>query len=343
MIAYFSIYIFILISLIIAYIDKFNKKVYYYIVVLILILFAGMRFNVGVDYNNYVNLFKDIIYGYNIHTEISFNYIVNFINLFNGSYQILFLFYSIMTIFFMSKFFHFFSNNKILSIYLYFSFPVFYLASFNGIRQILAVAIFAYALKFIVKENFLKYFLLILLATAIHKTAILLLPFYLFINKNIGIKLYCTIGLFYYVIIKLIEDQIENIGIYLVYFNSSDIENNSVNPMIYLLMIIFIIIYQKKFIHKKIALNMIFFSILIGLTPLVLNVGTEYITRMTSYFTIVILFALPNLITSFNNSNIKSLYFISLLLIGGLYFTRNILLLGERYLLVPYQINLNLF
>lgn len=343
MIAYFSIYIFILTSLVVSYFDKFNRKIYYYIVILILILFAGIRFNVGVDYNNYVNLFKDIIYGYDVHTEISFNYIVNFINLFSGSYQILFLFYAIMTILFMSKFFHFFSNNKMLSLYLYFSFPVFYLASFNGIRQILAVAIFAYALKFIVKENFLKYFLLILLATAIHKSAILLLPLYWFINKTIGIKLYFPIGLFYYFVIKFIEMQIQNINIYLVYFNPSDIENNSINPMIYLLVIIFILVWQKDFAHKKIALNMIFISILIGLTPLVLNVATENITRMTSYFTIAILFVLPNLINSFNNSNIRSLYFISLLLIGGIYFTRNIVLLGERYLLVPYQINLNLF
>ena len=54
----------------------------------------------------------------------------------------------------------------------------------NGIRQTLAACIFVFSVQFIRNRNFFKYLITILLASLIHKTAILLLIFYFIPQKD---------------------------------------------------------------------------------------------------------------------------------------------------------------
>ncbi|MDY0193881.1 MAG: EpsG family protein [Aliarcobacter butzleri] len=344
MIPYIIIYSFSLILLISSYLDRKNTKLYYIIFLYFLILFAGLRYNIGVDYQSYIDFFNLILSGQDIYMEDSFILLVKFINFIGGTEQLLFFIYAFLTITFTSKFIEYFSQNKVLSLYIYFTFAVFYFASFNGVRQALAVAIFVYSIKFIIEKNLLKYILFIVIATFIHKTAILMLPLYFILNKKLNIMKFFFIALGYYVILQFFEQLILFIGISQAYLNNFDsIEGNGINPFVYLLCLMFIFLYKVDFQYKVLGLNLIFFAILLGITPLLTTIPSTYIVRMTSYFTFGILFILPNLMIVFNNKNLKNIYFFTLIVFGGLYMFRNIYFLGERYLLVPYQINLNLF
>lgn len=344
MIPYFVIYLFSLSLLISSYLDRKINKAYYLIFLSVLILFAGLRYNVGVDYQSYKDFFNLVLSGNNIYMEDSFVLLVKLIDLIDGEEQLLYFIYAFLTVFFTSKFIEYFSLNKVFSLYIYLTFAVFYLASFNGIRQSLAVAIFMYSIKFIVERNLFKYILLIMIATFVHKTAVLMFPLFFILNKQLNIVKFVSIFLGYYFMLQFFEQLILFIGISQAYLNNFDsVTDEGINPFVYLLVVMFLFLYKLDFKYKILGLNLTFFAILLGITPLLTTIPSNYIVRMTSYFTFGILFILPNLMIVFKNKNLKSIYFTIVIVLGGLYMFRNIYFLGERYFLIPYQINLNLF
>ncbi|QNG58474.1 EpsG family protein [Bacillus sp. PAMC26568] len=70
-----------------------------------------------------------------------------------------------------------------LSIYVYIASGMF-TTSMNGIRQYMAAAIVFTATKYLLNGNFKKYFLVILFASTIHKSALVLLPIYFIVRRE---------------------------------------------------------------------------------------------------------------------------------------------------------------
>lgn len=69
-----------------------------------------------------------------------------------------------------------------LSLYVYITIGYF-LVSMNGIRQYLAAAIIFSATKFLIEGNWKKYMLVVLFASTIHQTALILIPIYFIVRK----------------------------------------------------------------------------------------------------------------------------------------------------------------
>jgi hypothetical protein len=65
----------------------------------------------------------------------------------------------------------------------------------NGIRQMIAACIFVYAIEFIVDKKLLKYIVLIVVCSFIHKSALILLLIYFLPNKDIFKQRYITMVL----------------------------------------------------------------------------------------------------------------------------------------------------
>jgi transmembrane protein EpsG len=70
-----------------------------------------------------------------------------------------------------------------LSIFVYIT-SGFFITSMNGIRQCLAAAIVFAATKFLFDGNWKRYFLVVLIATSIHETAIILIPIYFIVRRK---------------------------------------------------------------------------------------------------------------------------------------------------------------
>lgn len=343
MLAYFGLY-FISTSLLIYSIlfrNSLNKC--YFLLLLTIVFFGGFRYAVGVDYFNYVEYFDLLKLDKHLDIEISFLILSKVVNYLDGDSQVIFFMYTLLSVFFISKFISYFSLNKMISLYVYITFPVFFIASFNGIRQFLAIAIFAYAIKFIVERNIYKYIFFILLASLFHKTAITTILLYFILNKELKIKQFFIILMAYTLILFFFEKIVILIGFefYLSFINQSI--SNKINPLVFILIIFFLIIYNLKFEYKEIALNLIFIAILLGITPIFVTVQDNLIIRLSSYFTIAIIFILPNLIYLIKNNCLKGMYILIIIVFGGSYLFRNIYFMGEDYKLVPYQININLF
>lgn len=146
---------------------------------LLLIIITGFRYNVGTDYQGYVtnfNLFETSNIG---RFEITFQIITGIAHFFNLNQQFLFLTYAAITytfIYLSVKYFDKLGEYRhfiIMLVLLYILFN-----SFNTIRQMAAVAIFFYSLRFIIEKKIFKYFIFIFIASLFHQSALICFIFY---------------------------------------------------------------------------------------------------------------------------------------------------------------------
>lgn len=344
MTAYFLTFFILIASLIQSLLFKKSTKVLFVLSGLVLILISGLRYDVGVDYQSYLELFDRIGRGYNPYTEFGFDTIVKLFLFAGLTYQSIFLFFSTLTVVFFLKYIYYFSRYKYLSLFLFFSLPVFYFASFNQIRQFLAVAIFAYSLRYIYNKNIFKYIVFIVLASTIHTTVLLMLPLYFILNKKVSISLYIIYLIGVFLFLQIVDLVISTLGISQVYLNKLT-EDNGVNPFAYVLLLILIFsIYTKEFLKgKELFINMLFFATLISFLPMFTDILPGAVVRMTSYFSISLLIIIPEYINYFKNKNLKIIYFLGVLSLSILYLSFTIVNKGNIYNLVPYELNLVLF
>jgi hypothetical protein len=112
--------------------------------------------------------------------KLLFSFLSLLFSCFDKGYILVFAAYSFLTLIFVYK--TLLERNALVWGLIIFCFIGFYLDSFDRIRQVLAVAIFLYSIKYIEQKKLSKYCLYIMLAALSHLSALLLLPVYLY-NK----------------------------------------------------------------------------------------------------------------------------------------------------------------
>lgn len=145
-------------------------------------IIAGARFNVGVDYPTYYQTYIRIQSGYPIERdtfEPAFVVITNFMAKADFHYFFYFAFWAILQISFI---YYALKDKKYLLPYIALCVMLnssYFLNWMNGIRQCVAMCAFVFLAKFISERKVVKYVVGVFILTFIHKSAILLLPFYL--------------------------------------------------------------------------------------------------------------------------------------------------------------------
>ena len=169
------------------------KKVLYSIIFFYLIFQVGLRWETGTDWIPYYKhftesgslekIFVDVLLGF----EIGYGYFVYITKLFTDNYTCFLIIHALIFYFLVFK------ANKVVSPYPLISMFIFY-SSTMGIlgsnRQLIALSICLYSLKFILDEKPIKFFLAIALAFSFHTSALFFLVYY-FLNRDF--KKYLTI------------------------------------------------------------------------------------------------------------------------------------------------------
>jgi transmembrane protein EpsG len=164
-----------------------NKKVLFlidFLPYLILIIVTGFRYNVGTDYRGYTRNFFTLEYGEIDRIELSFRLIVSLVHQLGLDQQLLFLIYSTITytlIFLGVRYFDPEAKYRHFVMALLITFFLFNI--FNTIRQMAAVAIIFYSIKYMLEKKYLIYVLLVVLAYFFHKSAIIFGVFFLLILR----------------------------------------------------------------------------------------------------------------------------------------------------------------
>lgn len=189
----------------------------------------------------------------------------------------------------------------------------------NLVRQMMAVSIFLYATKYILEKKALFYFLSIFLASLFHFSALILIPFYYFADKNIS-KAPMIIVWIGSLLVVLLNLQIPFLSRYEVpIYNITlqtldrDIETSGLNLAYNFFIFLIIFLKEKYWEHNKkyvLSINLFYFGVILtNLIPL-----TFHFYRISLFFTmfmITIIPQLPNIVkdsTPWQNVNDKSLY-----------------------------------
>jgi len=171
-------------------------KLYLFLAIIPSVLVAGLRYNVGTDYMVYLrtnHYIGSVFAGSPCSMEPIFRIMVEIGYRLNST-QIVFFEIALIFSFFSYGFIKCFSKNWTMSVVLLLITGTFS-HSLNIMRQMAAVMICMYALKYAIDRKKIKYFLLILFAAGIHSIAIIfLIPYFLvdkmhFANKKGKIQL----------------------------------------------------------------------------------------------------------------------------------------------------------
>ncbi len=185
MIYYFFVSTFSFLALVNVYLrNRVVLSVILIFLAILLILFAGLRVNVGFDYDNYERLFSGTISGMEFFVEpliMALIYIFDYLNI---GYTGFLFFMAFLSITIKFKFINTYSVIPLLSILLYFS-RIFVISDFGQIRQGLALGLILFTYKPIIEREFKKFLLIVFCSSLIHAAAIIFLPIYFIAKKKI--------------------------------------------------------------------------------------------------------------------------------------------------------------
>lgn len=305
------------------------EKVYLILTFLILTFFSAIRFDVGYDYLYiYVDAFNEVvrlnfneiissyfaseqIYYFVGRHEIGYVLLQYIVSIFSTDFQAIFVVTSVVINGLVCILFYKYAQDKILAVFLYFCFGMFY-SSLNFLRQNISAILIAFAFAQIKERNLKKFVLLVVLAGLFHKSAFFMLPFYFILQIKMGklvLGLYSTIvGLILLLSNVVISFAIDNFfPWYNLDANSSLIENGI--PLFYLVVpsLIFISLFKyrnlllnnRDYIYVNVAFFNMFFFVL-GAKHFII----ERFTLFFQYATIIGVCVLVEKIKEYNYYNL---------------------------------------
>lgn len=140
---------------------------------------SACRIAIGHDYWEYTEIFSLIEQNRHVSTEIGFNGLVRICHLIFGpdNYLVIFGIVAFITVFFFLKALCSQAESFGYSFFLFMAFG-YYLSSFNSIRYYLVLAVAVYSVKFLLKKDYARFVLCILLASTFHMAVLFVLLAY---------------------------------------------------------------------------------------------------------------------------------------------------------------------
>lgn len=172
------------------FMSKKTEGVVFLISILFLIIYTGLRFEVGADWAYYDGIFKQAdwscLWG-NRKVEPLFIILCILIKSLGGSFYIVSILISTVTLLLIGKSIKDYSKMPIVSLMLL-MLP-FFLFGISQIRQGLAIALVIFSYRYIVRNQFLAFISILILAVGFHFSAILFVPVYFFADKRVSLWL----------------------------------------------------------------------------------------------------------------------------------------------------------
>ncbi len=260
----------------------------------ILVIFAAIRYNVGTDYQNYYYMyeficqtpFTELMTDIHLLSDIPIGMIfVGKIASLFGSVNVFFCILSALVcvpyVVSIDKLWH--NKNTVLLFFIFLLGP--YVTSFNIVKQMIATSICFYALQFIMNRQLWRYIGTVFLAVMFHPSAIVAIPIYFIVDKNlccrkgkqIFIVLCCVIGFVSLdVILQALGDK----------WYSYTIQQDSTNISFYISLFwaILFLLYRKKLIALDNRNELLIYMCLIAVFLSFLGFHTPYLKRIAYYY-----------------------------------------------------------
>ena len=145
----------------------------------ILFALSACRLNVGNDYAKYVEFMHLVNCDAYVPTEIGFNLLVKFIYGLSGfeNYLLVFAVYSFVTVLVFLLAMYEQSDDFPLTFFLFMSLG-YYFQTFSTVRYYLALAVALYSMKYVLRRQWIRFVVLVLLGATFHKSLLVVIPLY---------------------------------------------------------------------------------------------------------------------------------------------------------------------
>lgn len=145
----------------------------------ILFLLSACRLNVGNDYAKYVEFMHLVNCDAYVPTEIGFNLLVKLVYGLSGyeNFLLVFAVYAFVTAFFFLLAMYEQSDEFRLTFFLFMMLG-YYFQTFSTVRYYLALAVALYSMKFVLRRQWGRFIVLILLGATFHKSLLVVIPLY---------------------------------------------------------------------------------------------------------------------------------------------------------------------
>ncbi len=229
----------------------------WYMSEIILISVAAIRYDVGKDYMyTYVSYFNGILKGnINENIEIGFYYLNKFVQIFTQDYCGIFIISSVIFFHYIYKAIREQSEMPTFSVFLLIG-TTYYFIFLNTMRQMMAISIFLYAIKFIKERNFKKFLIYMIMAGTLHSSILILIPIYFLYGIKLqpekAIVILGSAVILKPVIVRIVKRILESTK-YIIYLNSRfDVnEKGYIVIAINICILFFALIYYKRKVNVE--------------------------------------------------------------------------------------------
>ncbi len=278
------------------------SKLLNFIFLIILIVFIGLRYDVGGDWDIYKNDFYENISSFNL---LKFDYVRDFgyeflsYLIFKLEFEIyvLNLILAVLFVYSLNKFSINFTDNYWIIFVIAFPYLI-TVGAMGFVRQAAAVSFILLSLCYFQKKDLIKFLIIFLGALLFHKSSAILLPFLLISNLKLNIKFNLIIIILFFLAYIIISPEIARISSY--FSESSKYSSLGVIPRIILNLLpglMFLLFFKK----------------------LRFNNNIDIVIILITFFQILILFFINDNTSTFIDRLIINFYFIQLLVFSRLY------------------------
>jgi hypothetical protein len=266
----------------------------------LLLFFAGFRWDVGIDWLSYMNSISGgsiLMERYESGNMLIINMLYDY-GCIDGRYWLWVM--AFLTLFFVFYSIRIYSVKPIYSAILFICLGH-YWDSLNGVRQFLSIALFVYSWQFLINKQLIRYAITILVASCFHLSALMMLPVYFFARRKFSkkfliVSFVLTVPLSF-ILPSILQHVVLLFPEYEVYAtlyshflqpNPNILANlRCIFPAI--LFIICMMLYDKLKDKNIVVLNLSIISILLTM----LFPTIQLIIRMGFYFQVAFIFLIP--------------------------------------------------
>ncbi len=326
--------------------NKAVKYVFIFLCILLIVL-SGLRYDVGVDYMNYKEMYDDATILNENQKEFVLAKIFHYCKVNDIPFQIIIFSFAFWTVGLTFRAIGKYSPFTFLSVLIFFCFGQYYYNTFNAVRQTLAIYLFFNLLDCAIRGKWKIYFLLLLLSIVlVHASAILLFPLYFILHKEFSLKLKILM-LIAVLFLKPVFIQLISLSSYAIYLKF-DMFVSGVSISTYCLLIFALFFFYLDFKKKKLVvdkkLNAVFFNLnylsLFMLLLVTMFANTPLImvaNRFSYYFTPVYILLIPLYISQFSRQSNRAVLVVICSILFSLVCYMTLSLNGESSKIVPYQ------
>lgn len=295
-------------------------------VTIFLILFAlsACRLNVGNDYAKYVEFMHLIRCDAYVPTEFGFNFIVKLLYGISGfeNYLLVFAFFAFFTVLLFLAAIYRQADSFGFSFFLFMALG-YYFQSFSTVRYYLALAVALCAVPYVLRKEWLKFILLILLGSTLHKSLLVVIPLY-FLASLQWKKWQLALAAVFCSTFFFLQDFYLKAVVFLypTYEETEYLEGGTsyVNIARCSAVLVLSLLLYKKTVKDSRRSRFYFYCNLGALVMYICCSFLPIISRIGYYLTITHIFFIPVLINGVENRKLKRLLTVGTVAAGVLYF-----------------------